>query len=106
MGRYSSTRINSRTVRFYDRAATRITEVQEAMSPEQKAYTALNNAFTTNNTTVTVADSTMENVETLKIKLITQKSAEEAFESLKNTAMSKYPNVKLVKIGEQTIEKV
>jgi hypothetical protein len=56
MGRYSSTRINSRTVRFYDRAATRITEVQEAMSPEQKAYTALNNAFTTNNTTVTVAD--------------------------------------------------
>ena len=50
-------------------------------------------------TTVTVADSTMENVETLKIKLITQKS-------LKNTAMSKYPNVKLVKIGEQTIEKV
>lgn len=56
MGRYSTTRINSRTVRFYDRAATRITEVQEAMSPEQKAYTALNNAFTTNNTTVTVAD--------------------------------------------------
>jgi len=57
-------------------------------------------------TTVTVADSTIENVETLKIKLITQKSAMEAFDSLKNTAMSKYPNVKLVKIGEQTIEKV
>ena len=56
-------------------------------------------------TTVTVADSTMENVETLKIKLITQKSAMEAFESLKNTAMTKYPNVKLVKIGKQTIEK-
>ena len=57
-------------------------------------------------TTVTVADSTMENVETLKIKLITQKSAMEAFESLKNAAMTKYPNVKHVKIGEQTIEKV
>jgi hypothetical protein len=56
-------------------------------------------------TTVTVADSTMENVETLKIKLITQKSALEAFESLKNTAMTKYPNVKNVKIGEKTIEK-
>ena len=56
-------------------------------------------------TTVTVADSTMENVETLKIKLITQKSAMEAFKSLKNTAMTKYPNVKLVKIGKQTIEK-
>ena len=56
-------------------------------------------------TTVTVADSTIENVETLKIKLITQKSALEAFESLKNTAMTKYPNVKNVKIGEKTIEK-
>jgi len=55
MGRYSSTRINSRTVRFYDRAATRITEVQAAMSPEEKIYTALNNAFTSNNTTVSVA---------------------------------------------------
>ena len=55
--------------------------------------------------TVTVADSTIENVETLKIKLITQKSALEAFESLKNTAMTKYPNVKNVKIGEKTIEK-
>ena len=56
-------------------------------------------------TTVTVADSTIKNVETLKIKLITQKSALEAFESLKNTAMTKYPNVKNVKIGEKTIEK-
>lgn len=58
MARYSSTRINSRTVRFYDRAATRIkTTVQEAMTAEQKAYTALNNAFTSNNTTVTVVGS-------------------------------------------------
>ena len=56
MGRYSSTRINSRTVRFYDRAASRIIQVQEAMSPEQKAYTALNNAFSSNNTTVSVSD--------------------------------------------------
>ena len=56
MGRYSSTRINSRTVRFYDRAASRIVQVQEAMSPEQKAYTALNNAFSSNNTTVSVVD--------------------------------------------------
>ena len=55
MARYSSTRINSRTVRFYDRAATRIISVQAAMSPEEKAYTALNNAYTSNNTTVTVS---------------------------------------------------
>lgn len=57
MGRYSSTRINSRSVRFYDRAASRIIQVQEAMSPEQKAYTALNNAFTSSNTTVGVVGS-------------------------------------------------
>lgn len=56
MGRYSSTRINSRTVRFYDRAATRIkTTIQEAMTAEQKAYVALNNAFSSNNTTVSVS---------------------------------------------------
>lgn len=56
MGRYSSTRVNSRSVRFYDRAAQRIIQVQEAMSPEQKEYTALNNAFSSNNTTVSVSD--------------------------------------------------
>jgi len=57
MARYSSTRVNSRSVRFYDRAASRIIQtVQEAMTAEQKAYTALNNAFTSNNTTVTVSD--------------------------------------------------
>lgn len=58
MGRYSSTRINSRTVRFYDRAATRIISEQAAMSPEEKRYTALNNAFTSNSTTVSVTPPT------------------------------------------------
>jgi hypothetical protein len=58
MGRYSNTRVNSRTVRFFDRAATRLkTTVQEAMSPEEKAYVALNNAFSSNNSTVTVSAS-------------------------------------------------
>jgi len=59
MGRYSSTRVNSRTVRFYDRAsATRLTvqNIAEAMTAEQKTFTTLNNAFTSNNTTVTVSD--------------------------------------------------
>lgn len=56
MGRYSSTRVNSRSVRFFDRAAQRIIQVQEAMSPEQKEYTALNNAFSSNNTTVSVSN--------------------------------------------------
>ena len=59
MGRYSSTRVNSRTVRFYDRAsATRLTvqNIAEAMTAEQKTFTTLNYAFTSNNTTVTVSD--------------------------------------------------
>jgi hypothetical protein len=59
MGRYSSTRVNSRTVRFYDRAsATRLTvqNIAEAMTAEQKTFTTLNNAFTSNNTTVSVSD--------------------------------------------------
>ena len=59
MGRYSSTRVNSRTVRFYDRAsATRLTvqNIAEAMTAEQKTFTTLNNAFTSNTTTVSVSD--------------------------------------------------
>jgi hypothetical protein len=59
MARYSNTRVNSRTVRFYDRAsATRLTvqNIAEAMTAEQKTFTTLNNAFTSNNTTVSVSD--------------------------------------------------
>ena len=59
MGRYSTTRLNSRTVRFYDRSsATRLTvqNIAEAMTAEQKIFTTLNNAFTSNNTTVSVSD--------------------------------------------------
>ena len=59
MARYSNTRVNSRTVRFYDRvSATRLTvqNIAEAMTAEQKTFTTLNNAFTSNNTTVSVSD--------------------------------------------------
>ena len=59
MGRYSSTRVNSRTVRFYDRAsATRLTiqNIAESMTAEEKTFTSLNNAFTSNNTTVVVSN--------------------------------------------------
>ena len=59
MGRYSSTRVNSRTVRFYDRAsATRLTiqNIAESMTAEEKTFTSLNNAFTSNNTTVIVSN--------------------------------------------------
>jgi hypothetical protein len=56
-------------------------------------------------TTVTLASDLGEGRETLKVKLISQKSGKEAFEALKNNAITKYPPIKMVKIGENTIER-
>lgn len=55
-------------------------------------------------TTVTTASGDGENKETLKIKLISQKEPNEAFESFKNNAIQKYEFIKDVEIGENTIE--
>jgi hypothetical protein len=56
-------------------------------------------------TTVTIASSLGEGRENLKVKLISQKSGIDAFAAFKNNAMSKYPSIKMIKIGENTIEK-
>ena len=56
-------------------------------------------------TTVTLASDLGEGRETLKVKLISQRSGKEAFEKLKNKAIKKYPPIKMIKIGENTIEK-
>jgi len=56
-------------------------------------------------TTVTLASDMGQGRETLKVKLISQKSGREAFAAMKNNAMKKYPPIKMVKIGENTIEK-
>ena len=56
-------------------------------------------------TTVTLASDLGEGRETLKVKVISQRSGKEAFEKLKNNAMKKYPPIKMIKIGENTIEK-
>lgn len=56
-------------------------------------------------TTVTLASDMGEGRETLKVKLISQKSAEEAFEAMKNNAIKKYPPIKMVNIGKNTIER-
>ena len=56
-------------------------------------------------TTVTLASDEGKNRETLKIKLITQKSGLEAFQALKQNAIEKYPPIKVVNIGKNTIEK-
>lgn len=55
--RYTNTRASSAASRFYDKANPTLQNitVQEAMTAEQKTYISLNNAFTSNNTTVTVA---------------------------------------------------
>lgn len=57
--RFTISRKNSTQARFYDVANQKLNQltVQEAMTAEQKAYISLNNAFTSNNTTVTVSGS-------------------------------------------------
>jgi len=57
-------------------------------------------------TTVTNAGSSAEmGAMTFKVKLISQKEASEAFNSFKNNATSKYPNIIKIEIAEETIEK-
>lgn len=56
-------------------------------------------------TTVTLASDEGKNRETLKIKLITQKDGMEAFQALKQNAITKYPPIKVINIGQNTIEK-
>ena len=56
-------------------------------------------------TTVTLASDEGKNRETLKIKLITQKDGMAAFQALKKNAITKYPPIKVINIGQNTIEK-
>ena len=56
-------------------------------------------------TTVTNAGSSSEmGTMTFKVKLITQKSGEEAFKAFKNNATSKYPAIIKIEIANETIE--
>ena len=56
MGRYSNSRVNTRTIRFYDQAASKMNtiNIEESMTNEQKAYLSLNKVFSSNQKTVTV----------------------------------------------------
>lgn len=58
--RYSNTRINTTTVRFYDQAMTKINtiNIEESMTAEQKLYLGLNKAYSSNNKTVTIDEAT------------------------------------------------
>ena len=56
-------------------------------------------------TTVTIAADLGEGRENFKIKLISQKGGKEAFEAFKQNALKKYKPIKMVKIGDNTIEK-
>jgi len=49
--RYSNTRINTTTVRFYDQAMTKLNtiNIEESMTAEQKLYLGLNKAYSSNN---------------------------------------------------------
>lgn len=56
-------------------------------------------------TTVTIASDLGDGIENLKVKLISQKSGVDAFKALKKNALTKYEPIKVVKIGENTIER-
>lgn len=56
-------------------------------------------------TTVTLATDLGEGREVIKVKLISQKSGKEAFQALKDNAIKKYPPIKMIKVGENTIER-
>ena len=56
-------------------------------------------------TTVTNAGASSEmGTMTFKIKLITQKTGEEAFEAFKTNAKNKYSNITEIEIANETIE--
>lgn len=59
MGRYSNTRVNSRSIRFFDQAASKMNtiNIEESMTNEQKAYLSLNKVFSSNQKTVNVTSA-------------------------------------------------
>ena len=57
-------------------------------------------------TTVTLTTDLGKGRQVFKVKLISQKSGQEAFAALKTNAMSKYSTVVGVEVAEKTIEKI
>ena len=57
-------------------------------------------------TTVTLTTDLGKGRQVFKVKLISQKSGQEAFDALKNNAMSKYSTIVGVKVADKTIEKI
>ena len=56
-------------------------------------------------TTVTIASEDSDtNTATYKVKIISQKEPNEAFQALKDNATGKFSNIISVEVGEQTIE--
>ena len=54
--RYSTTRVNTSTVRFYDQAQStfNLTNIEESMTSDQITYLGLNKAYTSNTVTVII----------------------------------------------------
>ena len=59
MAKYSNTRVNSRSIRFFDQAAAKMNtiNIEESMTNEQKAYLSLNKVFSSNQKTVNVTSA-------------------------------------------------
>ena len=81
-------------------AMVKVTFGDEGTSGMHDAFRALPGV-----TTVTIASEDSDtNTATYKVKIISQKEPNEAFQSFKDNATNKYSNVIAVEVGEQTIE--
>lgn len=56
-------------------------------------------------TVVQISHNSDNSTAIMKVKLLTTKSAEEAFKAFKQNSISKIPEVKKIEVAEQTIEK-
>jgi len=70
--RYSNTRVNSTTIRFYDNAQSQfnVTQIEDSMTAEQKIYLGLNKAYSSN-TRVTVVTPETKTVILQNLQILT-----------------------------------
>lgn len=96
--RYSNTRINTSTVRFYDQAMTKINtiNIEESMTAEQKIYLGLNKAYSSNTRPTVVVPGTSGDSSTVEFQNLTFATPPPGFPELTKTDFSLFINGVLV----------
>lgn len=96
--RYSNSRVNSRTVRFYDQAMSKINtiNIEESMTVEQKLYLGLNKAYSSNNKTVRVTPASEGILTRLDWENLTFATPPAGFPELTKTDFTLFINGQLV----------